>query len=188
MVWLSDEVAMSEFLSDQDQKILHLNTRRKVYTAVKLNAGSHYKDIEQICKMSKGSASYHLNYLLRQGLISQESDGNKIRFFPRNFKKANERLLSLLRQQSIRKILLYILSNQNCSHSDIVDFVKLSPSTVSWHLRKLIDSKTIISTHKGRKTFYTLRIDKKDIIDLLITYQQSFFDKLVDNIVNTWDI
>ena len=95
--------------------------------------------------------------------------------------------MGLLRQKSTRRILLYILTNDKCNHEQIVNFVRLSPSTVSWHLRKLIEEKIIGFVKEGRKTFYPLLVDKEEIISLLITYKKSFFDSLVDNMVEMWE-
>jgi hypothetical protein len=39
----------------------------------------------------------------------------------------------------------------------------------------------------GRKTFYNILIDKEEIIDLLVTYQESSFDSLVDCIIEMGD-
>ena len=96
--------------------------------------------------------------------------------------------MALLRQKSVRDILLYVLMHDNCNHEQIVQSVRLSPSTVSWHLKKLEVSGTILSRQEGRKTHYCLAIDKNEITKLLIAYQESFLDSVVDNIVEMWDV
>jgi predicted transcriptional regulator len=63
----------------------------------------------------------------------------------------------------------------------------LSPSTVSWHIKKLEKESVIGFVKNGRKKIYNILIDKNEIINLLITYQETFFDKLVDNVIEMWD-
>jgi len=102
-------------------------------------------------------------------------------------KPENKKLLGLLRQKPIRDILLFILTHSDCNHEQIVGAVKLSPSTISWHLRKLEENNVIGVVKKGRKTFYNILIDNDKIIKLLTTYQDSFLDSIVDRAIEMWE-
>jgi predicted transcriptional regulator len=176
-----------EFFDEAEKKVLELETRKKVYELVKKFAGIHIREIERKSELSTGSVTYHLNYLSKKGLIEERKDKNNIRYFTKGFQSENKKLIGLLRQKSIRRILLYLLTNEKCNHEQITKFVKLSPSTVSWHLSKLEQENIIGYVKDGRKKFYNLLIDKNEIINLLITYQETFFDKLVDNVIEMWD-
>ena len=177
-----------ELLDEKEKKVLELNTRRKIYDIVKKFAGCHFREIERKSRLSTGAVKYHLNYLTKHGLIKEEKETNNIRYFPREFKPENKKLMSLLRQKSIRKILLFVLMHNNCNHEQIVKYVKLSPSTVSWHLKKLEESNIIGFIRAGRKTYYNILINKEEIIKLLITYKESFLDSLVDRVIEMWDM
>lgn len=177
----------SEILDKEEEKILEVVVRRKIYEIVKTSAGCHFREIERRSGLSTGSVQYHLTYLARHNLIKEEKKNNSVRYFPKNFNTGNKRLLSLLRQKSIRHIILSILLQNNCNHEEIVRQVQLSPSTVSWHLKKLEKEAIISAVKNGRKTFYKILIDKEEITALLITYQESFFDSLVDNVIEMWE-
>ncbi len=161
---------------------LELELRKKIYEVVNENAGCHFREIERRSMMASGTVRYHLNYLVKKGIISESKDVNTIRYFPEGFTYSDKGMLVLLRQKSMRNILLFILTHDKCSHEQIVEKVHVSPSTVSWHLRKLENMHTIQSERKGRNTFYTVLADKQDIINLLIAYKKSFFDAMVDNV------
>ena len=177
-----------EYLDDREKKVLELDARKKIYDAVREFAGCHFREIERKSGLSTGSVKYHLDYLAKKELIMHEKEGNNIRYFPRDFSSKNKKLMGLLRQKSIRKILLFILSNNNCNHEQIVKFAKLSPSTVSWHLKKLMEGNIIGFAKKGRKTFYNILIDKEEIIKLLITYKESFLDSMIDGVIDMCDV
>ena len=169
-------------------KILELNSRKKIYDLVKMHPGCHFRDLERKSKIPPTSLKYHLNFLNRYGLITEVNDGKKIRYFIKGFDSQNKVLLGYLRQESIRRILLFLVSNEQNDRGSIADFVKLSPSAVSWHLKKL-ESRNIIKPIKdGKNTKYNLLIDKKEIISLLINYKESFLDSLVNKIIEMWDI
>ncbi len=175
------------FLDDKEKKILQLDARRKVYETVQKFAGCHFREIARKTKLPIGSVKYHLSNLAKHGLIKEEKYENNIRYFPKEFKFENKRLLSLLRQKKIREIILFILVHNNCNHEDIVKAVNVSPSTVSWHLKKLEKNNVIGFIRKGRKTFYNILIDKEEIVNLLIAYRESFLDSLVDRVIETWE-
>lgn len=178
----------ADFLDENEQKVLELEARRKIYDAVKEFAGSHFREIERKSSLSTGFIKYHLSYLTKHGLIKEERDGNNLRYYPRELGSENKKLLGLLRQKSIRSILLFILTHKNCNHGQIVESVGLSPSTVSWHLKKLEESSIIGFVKQGRKTAYTILIDEEKIISLLITYKESFLDSVVDRVVDMWEV
>jgi predicted transcriptional regulator len=177
----------ADFLDDNEKKVLELDARRKIYEVVRQFAGSHFREIERKSKLSTGTVKYHLSYLAKNELIKEERDGNNLRYFPKEFKPENRKLLGLLRQKSIRDILLFILTHSDCNHEQIAGKVKLSPSTISWHLKKLEEEKVIEFIKKGRKTFFNILIEKEEIIKLLITYQESFLDSIVDKVIDMWE-
>ncbi len=176
-----------QYLSDKDKKILELETRKKIYLAIKEFAGSHFREIQRKSGLAVGSVQYHLHYLVKNGLVKEIKKDNNLVYFPREFTSGTA-LLSFLRQESTRKIILFIMTNKDCNHEQIVKYVRLSPSTISWHLKKLQQQRIIKSEKKGRKTFYRLSCDEQTIINLLITYQESFVDKLVDRVIEMWSL
>ena len=177
----------TDFLNDEEKKILELDVRRKIYEVVKKFAGSHFREIERKSNFPTGIVKYHLSYMLKHGLIKETKDRNNVRYFPKEVLPENKILLGLLRQKKIREILLFILTHPNCNHAQIVSAVNVSPSTVSWHLKKLEDDKVLGFIRKGRKSFYNILIDKKEIVKLLISYQESFLDSLVDRVIEMWE-
>lgn len=176
------------YMSDNDKKILELETRKKIYLVIKEFAGSHFREIQRKSELAVGSVQHHLHSLVKSGLIREVKKGNNIVYFPREFESGNTILLGLLRQESIRKIILFVMTNKGCNHEQIVKYVNLSPSTISWHLKKLQQEGIVKADKQGRKTFYKLMCDEKEIVNLLITYQESFVDILVDRVVEMWSL
>ena len=168
----------------QQDKALELGVRKKIYNLVREHAGSHFRDIERKSKLPATSLRYHLNYLSKHTLIKIEKDGGYLRYFPNEFIH-DKHLMSLLRQESIRKILLLLLNGKK-SYSEIVDFLGLSTSTVSVHLTKL--SHVLKSVKIGRETYYELNMNPEEIMRLVITYQESFLDQMVDRVIEMWDV
>jgi predicted transcriptional regulator len=169
------------------QRILEIDHRRKIYETVNKYAGAHYREIERKTGLPTGIVRYHLDYLVTYVLIREEREGNNLRYFPKEFKTENVRLLGLLRQESVRKILLHILTHEGCTHEEISRAISLSPSTTTWHLKKLEENSIVAAAKRGRTKNYALAIKDEEIIKLLVTYKESFLDKLVDSVIEMWE-
>lgn len=167
--------------------VLELDARRKLYDIVKRHAGCHFREIQRVAGLSFGSASYHLAYLQKHGLIKETKDGNNRRYFPIQVDVQDEVFLMLLRQRSIRSILLFILTHEGCNHQEISTSVKLSSSTTTWHLKKLLEKAIIESMKNGKYNGYFLIVPKERIMNLLICYKESFVDELVDGLIELWE-
>lgn len=176
----------STFFSEQEQEILQLALRRKVYDVVKRFAGCNFRDLERKSKLATGTLQYHLGYLIKHGIINGQKDGNKTRYFTKEMSTEDKSLLVLLRQKNMRMIILFLLKHKDAQQKDISGFIELSPSTTSDYLSRLVDSQIIGATKKKGKLLYHLMVQESKVIALLVTYQESFFDKLVDQTIEMW--
>ena len=172
---------------NKDEKILALETRKKIYEIVRKNSGCHFREIERRSSIPHGTLKYHLNFLSRHNLIINKKENNNLRYFPKDFQTENIQLLSFLRQTAPRKIILFLVLNEKSNNEEISKFVNLSQSTVSWHISKLAKDKIISSEKIGNRTKYKLEADKNEIIKLLIIYKESFLDSLVNKVIESWE-
>lgn len=172
--------------SPAHNKILEIETRKKLYFLVKKLAGSHFRAIQRESGLSVGSVQHHLHYLVKKGMLKESRLHNTVVYFPLDVTSNDAHILSLLRQEPIRKILLFLTIEKKPSQDTIARFVHSSPSTVSWHLKRLHEQRIITPEKKGRHTHYRLTFDEESLIKLLITYQESFLDSLVDRVVEMW--
>ena len=171
---------------DQKEEILQLASRRKIYDLVKKFSGCNFRDLERKSSLPVGTLQYHLHYLAKHELIAEKKDGNKIRYFAKDIKPTDRLLLSLLRQKTIRHLLLFIMSHKKGRQQEIVAFLNLSPSTVSWYLSRLVKQNVLAVMKKEGEHCYRLALPEKEIITLLMTFKESFFDKMVDHTIETW--
>ena len=172
----------------KSEKILELESRKNIYEIVIKHAGCHFREIERKSHLPYSTLKYHLNFLTKHELIFQQKENNKINYFPKDFQTKNLKLLSLLRQKSTRKIILFITFNDKCYHSDIARYLSLSQSTISWHLLKLINSNIIKADRENHKIKYSLAVNLEEIIKLLIVYKESFLDSLVNRAIEMWEV
>lgn len=167
--------------------VLELEARRKIYDIIVESPGLHFRELQRRADVAYGSLQYHLEFLIKHNLLSEEKGSEYSRFFPSEFKSVREReLISLLRQESIRRILLHLLEKPGCRNKDLVDEINLSPSTVSWHVGRLLRAQAVVQESRGSDVVFS--VSEPDIVTrLLVTYKASFLDRIVDRFVEVWE-
>jgi predicted transcriptional regulator len=130
-----------------------------------------------------GVLEYHLNYLVRKELITLERQENFSRYYPGGqLNKDKQKILSVLRQEIPRGIVLYLLRNPGATHTELLRSFTISGGTLSYHMKKLTTKGVVSAEKRGRESFLTV-VDPEKVADLLIIYRRTFFDKLVDEFV-----
>ena len=169
------------------KKALELELRQKIYLLLAKSPGLHFREIQRRTKTATGQLTYHLNYLQKANLIKTLGDGEYLRYYADiQISDKERKVLELMRQKSIRHILLYLLEYKRCNHEQLVKSSNLSPSTISWHINKLVDRKIVKKEIAGRNSLYSIN-DFELVMKTLVKYRESFLDKLVDRFIEMWE-
>ncbi len=169
------------------RKALELEIRQSIYSLISTSPGLHFREIQRRTEIATGQLTYHLNHLQKAGLIKNINDGEYLRYYAQiQINDEERRVLELVRQKSIRHILLFLLENDNCNHELLVMNLDIAPSTISWHLKKLIDSNVVNKKVEGRKSFYSIN-NPELVMKVLVKYKESFLDILVDRFIEMWE-
>ena len=123
-----------------DKNILDFEQRQKIYNYISKNPGIHKIEIARKLNIPYTTLSYHLKYLLKLDLIENKFDGKYKRFYSiENMGAEEKKIISLLRKKVTCKIILYLLFSISFSQIELSKELNLHPSTVSFHLQKMID-------------------------------------------------
>jgi predicted transcriptional regulator len=164
---------------------IELEARRRIYEFVVSNPGTHLRAIKDHLNMPMGQLEYHLRYLEQQGLLGSKEDRYYKRFFPSEMSASDRRVMSAIRQEKPRQIVIFIIMHPDTDHRSIQEETDVKASTLSFYMKDLIDKGVVGKRREGRRSLYTvLEVDK--VVKLLITYRPSFLDRLVDRFLETW--
>lgn len=170
-------------------EVLENENRRKIYQVIEANPGVHLRALERRLDIPLSTIDYHLNYLVRKGLISREPSqnpaGQSTRYYTRPFDRQEKRILTALRQKRLREIVFLILQQQNSSFKTLMDQLNLPRSTLSFYLNYLVEHKILVRDRVGNEYRYTVK-DADRVAKILIAYRSSFLDRLVDKAMNAW--
>jgi len=122
-----------------NKNILKLEIRKQIYEYISKNPGAHIRKIAIEKKISKSSVIHHLNILIKKGLIEEKTIGMYRRIYLKGSIGSKEKeLVDLLRQDTPRKIFLYLAFSLSFTQSELSKELNLTPATTNHHLKKFI--------------------------------------------------
>ena len=165
------------------QDPLELENRKRIFECVRGSPGLHFREIQRRTTLPIGVLEYHLNYLVDRSIVTLDKQENFSRYYPGGqLNTEKQRILSSLRQEIPRGIMLYLLRNPGATHGEVLTSFTISGGTLSYHIKKLVAKGVIRLEKVGRESRMTV-LDPDKVSDLLIIYRRTFFDKLVDEFV-----
>lgn len=154
-------------------------TAEKLLSFIQDNPGCHLRKLKREMGISMGTVQYHLDKLEKMGKVTSTRRGLYKYYFPTGLFRDNEKdILEVLTHETARKVLMFILEQKNPTQTDIVNNVRISSRSISWHVGRLIALNIIMEVRDGRYKRYQLQDDDaKNILILLRNYYPNIWDK-----------
>jgi predicted transcriptional regulator len=157
----------------------------KIVKCVNEIPGIRYRELLRITGISNGVLSYHLNLLDNSGKIRVNRVNNRVtRYFSYDVSLHETYVIGLLRQETSRKIIMYILEKGTCGFNDIIIHTRKVPSTISWHMARLKAANIIKVRKQNEFKYYEIGMDRLILQDLLSKYKSNFTEKIVDDYID----
>ncbi|HVL49412.1 MAG TPA: ArsR family transcriptional regulator [Candidatus Thermoplasmatota archaeon] len=168
------------------EEALQLDTRRAIYDYIKTTPGAHLRKVHRAVGLPFGQVLYHLNYMERNELIVVKKDGKFNRYFVKHLIGRKEKdIISVLRHDVPRRVSILLLFQPRLTHKEILQYVEISPSTLSFHLSKMVEVGVVGRENRGRESYYWLT-DEKLTAKVLIMHRESFNSDVVDRFADVW--
>jgi predicted transcriptional regulator len=134
---------------------IRMNRSLEIIEIVGKNPGIKFREIMRESGLKNGVLSYHTRKLEENGSVKIDRKAGETRFYPLCVTEEESNLITSLRRDTQRHILLALLDKEILGFNDIVQKVKKSPSTVSTFLGKLVDENIVgIKIIELRKVYY----------------------------------
>jgi len=164
----------------------NINTE-KVLQYIQANPGSHLREIKRELDMAMGTVQYHLNLLGKHGKVISERQNFRKFYFPIGLFGENQRnILKIIKQDTAREILLFIIEKNNPTQKEIVNKILISPASVTWHLDRLKKINIISELRDGKYKRYYLKIKPTEIVQLIKNYHPTIWDKWSGQLIETF--
>jgi predicted transcriptional regulator len=163
------------------------DTAERILQFIQNNPGCYLRKIKEMIQISQGTVQYHTDRLEKMGKITSTRSGLYKHYFPIGMFKGNEKeILQILSQETARKILMFLVEQHTPTQTDIVKDTGLSPSSINWHMRRLIDLRLVREIKEGKHRIYQLEDRKttsKYITALMRNYYPAIWEKWSDRLI-----
>jgi predicted transcriptional regulator len=175
-------------------ELLELETRRAIYNLVHTHPGLHLREIQRQLGMHVNLVEYHIHQLIASELVVSVQQGGYNRFFPAQapgsgqqvdrLTSQEKRVLGMMRQPMPLRIMVYLLATGSSQHKDVCEHLGCAPSTLTYHMKKLVKAQIVVQTTAGDGKGYHLT-DRRSVARLLMLYRPAPFDQ-VDAFTELW--
>ncbi len=176
---IEDKIVPAGHLSLNAQRLLQL---------VKRTPGIHIREAQRRAGLGLGDTVYQLGKLSSLGLIDSTKKGKYRRYYLTDTSAYDRKVFSAFLVPSRRRILLFLLANQASSLSKLTSGLKLSKSTVNWHIRILQLDGIVIAKRTETDTAEYQVADPKKVTKLITKSRLSTIDKLSQGYLESWDL
>jgi predicted transcriptional regulator len=152
----------------------------RIITHIKENPGCYLRQIKNDLHLSMGTIQYHLNKLENDGKIISQRSGLHKHYFPVGvFKDHEKEIMTFLTQETSREIIMFITEQGSPTQTDIANKIKISASSINWHLNRLLHSNLIEEIKDGKYKRYILNSEISSLYvgKLLKNYYPNIWDK-----------
>ena len=121
--------------------------RNSVMRYVVANPGSTLREISRGMRMNLGTVRYHIFILgLNHRIVTYQADGKHVRYFINSgtYSKEEQMIMSVMRRDSMRKILGTILIKPGISNVELSSEVGLPESAVSRYMKELAEKGIVV--------------------------------------------
>ena len=165
------------------------------------NPGIRYRELLRLINSSNGVLSYHINRLEKMDLVIVERRARMTRFFPRNISNEIMGVMGFLRNQTSYEIIKLPHDRGPTSQQEIINYTRKAASTISWHMKKLLDDNIVcikdkiiiydgnndvgIKTQHKKLNLYDLL--NRNIVNGLIYKTNNYIDSAINNYSDIMD-
>ncbi|MBA2440565.1 MAG: winged helix-turn-helix transcriptional regulator [Thermoleophilaceae bacterium] len=164
------------------------NNKSTILKIINSFPGIRYRDILRLTNLNNGTLSHHISTLEKRSIIKigRTENSNITRYFPASTPSDETLILNYLKIKTTKSIILMLLDTDSVSFNEIVNHINKAPSTTSWNLKRLIDSK-IVGRKKGKVFSLFFLLNKVLVKKLAGENNKTLLDRSIDNYISIID-
>jgi predicted transcriptional regulator len=157
----------------------------EIIGVIEKNPGIKFREIMRETGLKNGVLSYHARKLEENGTVKIDRKSGETRFYPLFVTEEESTLITSLRRDTQRHILLSLLEGNQLTFNELVSKVKKAPSTVSTFLARLVDDNIIVIKMIELKKVYLLK--NADMVrEIIQKYNPVLLERTAYNFADTF--
>lgn len=157
----------------------------EIIKIVEKNPGIKFSEIMRKIGLANGVMSYHTRKLEENGSVKIDRKSGETRFYPLCVTDEESNLITSLRRDTQRYILLALFEAESLTFNEIVVKAKKAPSTVSSFLGKLVDDNIVrIKIVELKKVYFLKNTDM--VHEIIQKYNPVLLERTAYNFADTF--
>ncbi|MBU4077552.1 MAG: winged helix-turn-helix transcriptional regulator [Euryarchaeota archaeon] len=138
--------------------VLENTNRNKLYAFIKSCPGSYFSEIIKAMGLNRGTVEYHLGMMKAEDMIVFCKTNGKKRYFLNHstYKKEEQIVISALKNDVHKKIILEIFNNQSINHKTLAEKIGVCAPTITQHIKHLKEKGIVKVDINGWYTTYSI--------------------------------
>ncbi len=161
--------------------VLENSKRKEIYKFVRKNPGFHLRELHRRLEIPLSSLEHHIDYLIKYQILHKEKDGRYVRYFAGQTTSDERELISVLRHEKLRTIVLIVLDRDYLKFQDLKNYLDLPYSTLSHYLKCLVDRHILRRERIGYESIYSIQDQR--VKKVLVMFEPNLTDKIVDKVL-----
>ncbi len=154
------------------------SNKARVYDQIKKHPGIHLRKMCRDLGLAMGDVQYHLNQLEKEGAVNSTRHGLYRHFYATGFFAENQGLVvGALAQETPRELLLQIIAMPGMNQEELANALRLSPPTISWNMKRLVELGLVTREQRGRSATYTIVGNATEIAQFISSYHPGVWDR-----------
>jgi predicted transcriptional regulator len=164
---------------------IRMDRSLEIIDIVEKNPGIKFREIMRETGLKNGVLSYHARKLEETGSVKIDRKSGETRFYPLCVTDEESSLITSLRRDTQRHILLSLLDGKSLTFNEIVQKVRKAPSTVSTFLSRLVDDDIIgIKIMELKKVYFLRNVDM--VHEIIEKYNPVLLERTAYNLADTF--
>lgn len=132
--------------------VLESEPRKRLLAALD-GAGLGVDAAAKLTGLAYGTAQYHLDKLVECGYAVRETHTGRVLYFKNggSFNADEREAIALLANAETLRVLSDVLANPGTYRAAVADRLGVTPTTVSWHLKRLVAHRLVREEKNGRR-------------------------------------
>ena len=164
------------------------NNRGKILKIINSVPGIRYRDILRLTNLNNGTLSHHLSILEKSSIIKigRTENSNITRYFPASTPSDETLILNYMKIKTTKNIIMMLTETDGVSFNEIVNHINKAPSTISWNLKRLVDS-NIVERTRGKDVSLFFLHNKELVKKLVGQNNKTLLERSIDNYISIID-
>lgn len=165
--------------------------RGDIQEFIRNEPGIHFNGLRRGLSLATGQVQYHTRVLEREEQIVREELAGRTHFFLPTYGTWDRQTIALLRRETTREIIIYLLKHESAHPEAISERFSLARSTVEWHLSNLFENEIAVKrVNQDATGEHRVRVELTDpqtTYRLLREIEPGRTDRLVDRFIRITD-